>query len=129
MAFSYSLSTDTGKIRLLIMDNQSSAYLFEDDELSTFLTMEGGNVRRGAALALETMASNEAYVLKRITLLDLTTDGPAVAKELRARAESLRALADRDDQAEDGGAFDIAEMAVDAFTSRQRFVNEWLRNG
>lgn len=129
MAFTYELTTDTGKIRLLIMDNQASGYLFEDDELSTLLEMEGGNVRRGAALALETMASNEAYVLKRITLLDLTTDGPAVAKELRARAEALRALADRDDQAEDGGAFDIAEMAVDAFTSRQRFVNEWLRNG
>lgn len=129
MAFSYTLSTDVGKVRLLIMDNNASAYLFEDDEISSFLSMEGDNVRRGAALALETMASNEAYVLKRITLLDLTTDGPAVAKELRARAESLRLLADRDDQAEDGGAFDIAEMAVDAFTSRQRFVNEWMRNG
>lgn len=129
MAFSYTLSTNVGKVRLLIMDNNASAYLFEDDEISSLLSIEGDNVRRGAALALETMASNEAYVLKRITLLDLTTDGPAVAKELRARAESLRMLADRDDQAEDGGAFDIAEMAVDTFTSRQRFVNEWMRNG
>ena len=129
MSFSYSLSTNTGKVRLLIMDNNASSYIFEDAEIDSLLAMEGDNVRRGAALALETMASNEAYVLKRITLLDLTTDGPAVAKELRARAESLRLLADRDDQAEDGGAFDIAEMAVDAFTSRQRFVNEWMRNG
>jgi hypothetical protein len=41
MAFSYDLNTDVGKVRLLIMDNQSTAYLFEDGELSAFLLMEG----------------------------------------------------------------------------------------
>ena len=129
MAFTYSLATDVGKLRLLIMDNQAASYLFEDDEISAFLALEGSNLKRGAALALETMASNEAYVLKRIELLELKTDGPAVSKELRGRAADLRSQADRDEAAGDGGAFDIAEWAVDSFTARQRVRNEALRNG
>lgn len=129
MAFSYNLATDVGKIRLLIMDNTLDTYLFEDGEIAAFLAFESDNVKRAAALALETMASNEAYVLKRITLLDLTTDGPAVAKALRDRAADLRAQADRDEQADGGGAFDIAEWVVDDFSARQRLRNERLRNG
>lgn len=129
MAFSYNLATDVGKIRLLIMDNTLDTYLFEDGEISAFLAFEAANVKRAAALALETMASNEAYVLKRITLLDLTTDGPAVAKALRDRAADLRAQADRDDQADGGGTFGIAEWVVDDFSARQRLINERLRHG
>jgi hypothetical protein len=129
MAFSYDLNTDVGKVRLLIMDNQSTAYLFEDGELSAFLLMEGDVVRRGAALALETMASNEAYVSKRVEILDLKTDGPAVAASLLKRAGELRAQADRDEQAEEGGAFDIAEWVVDDFSGRERLAKEWLRGG
>lgn len=129
MAFSYNLANDVGKLRLLIMDNQVSSYLFEDTELSLFVALESNSVKRGAALALETMASNEAYVLKRIELLDLKTDGPAVAKELRERANGLRAQAEREESYADGGAFDIAEMVVDDFTARQRLLNEALRDG
>lgn len=126
MAFTYVLSTDIGKVRLLTMDNNSSNYTFEDEEVEVFLAMETG-VKRATALALETIASNEAFVLKRIELLDLKTDGPAVAKELRARAADLRSQAERDEASEDGGSFDIAEQVVDAFTYRQRQINESLR--
>jgi len=126
MAFTYVLSTDIGKVRLLTMDNNSSNYTFEDEEVEVFLAMETG-VKRATALALETIASNEAFVLKRIELLDLKTDGPAVAKELRARAADLRTQAERDEASEDGGSFDIAEQVVDAFTYRQRQINESLR--
>lgn len=128
MAFTYDLSDNVGKIRLLIMDNQSASYLFEDAEITALLEFEASNTRRAAALALETMASNEAYVQKKIELLDLKTDGSVVSKELRSRAADLRKQADqaeaRDD---DGGAFDIAEMVVDSFTARQRWVNQALR--
>lgn len=129
MAFTYSLATDTGKLRLLIMDNQAASYLLEDDELDAFLSLESSNLKRGAALALETIARNEVYVLKVIELLELKTDGAAVARELRFQAKVLRDQADRDEAAEDGGAFDIAEMVVDSFTARQRIANEALRNG
>lgn len=129
MAFTYDLTDDTGKVRLLIMDNNAASYLFEDGELSAFLLMEGDNVRRGAALALETMASNEAYVSKRIEILDLKTDGPAVAAALMKRAAALRAQAAGDEQADAGGAFDIAEWVVDDFSGRERLAKEWMRGG
>lgn len=129
MAFTYDLSTSAGKIRLIIMDNQAANYLFEDDEIDAFLALENANLKRGAALALETMASNEAYVLKRIDLLDLRTDGPAVSAELRKRAADLRKQADQEETYEDGGAFDIAEWVVDDFTARERLWNQRLRNG
>lgn len=83
-------TTDLGMIRTLATDLNLSAPLFSDAQLAAFLAMEG-SVRRAAALALETIAVSEALISKRIKTLDLSTDGPAVAKELRERAAQLRA--------------------------------------
>lgn len=109
MAFTYVVSTDRGRCRLLIMDVTAATYVFEDDEIDTFLVMEGSSVKRAAALALETIASNEAFTLKVIRLLDLSTDGPAVAASLLARAKELRSQAALEDQGTDGGAFEVVE--------------------
>ena len=127
MAFTYDTSTSAGRVRLLIFDTNSASYVFEDAEISVFLTLEGSNVKRSAALALETMASNEAFVQKTIRLLDLQTDGAKTADALMKRAAALRSQADTDEAAEDGGSFDIAEWVVDDFSARQRVTNEWLR--
>jgi hypothetical protein len=127
MAFTYNLSTDAGKVRLIIPDNNSNSYVFEDAEIDAFLALEYSNVRRGAALALETIASNEAYVLKVIELLDLKTDGAKTSDALLKRAKLLRDQADRQDAAEEGGAWDIAEWVVDDFSARERVGNQWLR--
>lgn len=128
MAFTYDLSSGAGQIRLLIMDTNSGSYVFEDDELAVFYALERSNVRRAAALALETMASNEAFVLKVIQLLDLKTDGAKTADALMKRAAALRKQADADEMAEEGGAFDIAEWVVDDFSARERLEKEWLRS-
>lgn len=80
--------------------------LLSDDDLETFLALQTGDVRLAAAMALDTIATNEALVQKRIKLLDITTDGPAVAKSLREHAAQLREEADGDD------AFDWAEMVT-----------------
>lgn len=82
-------TTDIGMIRLLITDVDETTPLFQDAELNAFLTMEGG-VKRAAAAALETIARSEALISKKITTLNLSTDGPAVAKELRESARQLR---------------------------------------
>lgn len=129
MAFTYDVSTDRGKTRLMIPDNTSTAYVFEDDEIDAFLSLEYDNVRRGAALALETIASNEAMVQKVIKLLDLQTDGAKTSDALLKRAKLLRDQADRADAAEDGGAWDIAEWTVSEFAKRERLENQWLRSG
>ena len=125
MAFNYDLSTNVGKIRAIIPDNNSLTYNFEDEELTTFYTLEGSSIKRAAALGLETIASNEAMVLKVIRLLDVSTDGAKVAEALMKRAAQLRKQADDEEVAADG-AFDIAEMVIDPFQYRQKVHNNWL---
>lgn len=83
-------STDIGMVRILATDMDETSPLFTDAQIQAFLALEGG-VRRAAALALETIATSEALISKKIRTQDLSTDGPAVAAELRARAVALRA--------------------------------------
>ena len=104
-------ATPIGLVRLLIPDKDPSALLFTDTELAALIALEGGNARRGAAQALEVAASNEAMVSKVIRTQDLSTDGPAVAAEYRARAAILRSQAaaaeDEEEAASTVGAFTI----------------------
>ncbi len=84
--------TDVGYIRLLIADLSEVEPLFEDAQIAAFLAREG-NRRFAAAAALEAIATSELLISKKISTQDLSTDGPAVAKELRASAAALRATA------------------------------------
>lgn len=117
----YDPTTDAGQVRLLITDTSDdpSVRLFDDAEIDTFLLLEGANVFSAAALALETVAVNEALVLKVIRTLDVQTDGAKVADSLLKRAGLLRtrALDDIDDAADD---FAVAEFADPVFGSRER---------
>lgn len=128
MAFTFDVATNRGKVRLLAADKATSGHLFEDDEIDAFLSLESSNLRRAAALALETAAADQALVLKAMTLMDISTNGPAVANALMARARALREQADGAEAAEDGGAFDIAEMVITDFAYRERLWNEALRD-
>lgn len=60
MSFTYVLTTDIGKIRLTISDNDATSYHFEDAELQAFLDTEG-TVNLASAAALESWAA--AYAL------------------------------------------------------------------
>lgn len=92
--------------------------LLSDATITNLLTLEG-SVKLAAAQALEIIGTNEVLVQKRIQILDLQTDGPAVAAALAKRAQQLR------DEAAAGvgavaadfdGAFDVAEVGWDANT-------------
>lgn len=124
MAFTYDLSTDVGKVRLLITDTHEPDPIFQDDELTALLALEGGDVRLGSALALETIATNEVLILKTIKTLELETDGPAVARALYTRAKALRDQAEEDS----GTSFEIAELVYNDPTARERLRNEALRD-
>lgn len=93
MAFTYDVSTDAGKVRMITADSRDDGHILEDDEVAAFLALNGGNVRLAAADALETIASNESLVQKAMKLLDVQTNGPAVAADLRKAAATQRALA------------------------------------
>ena len=124
MAFTYDLTTDAGKVRMMIPDNVVARYIFEDDEVTAFLSIEGASIKKATALGLETLASNEALVLKVIRLLDLTTDGAKTSDALLKRAKLLRAQAEDDDTS--GAAFDFAELVYDDFSAREQIINEAL---
>lgn len=125
MAFTYDVSTDRGKVRMLTPDSSATNYVFEDAEVDAFLSLEG-DVRRAAALALETIASNEALTLKVIRVLDLQTDGAKTSDALLKRAGLLRGQAEAADAAS-GDLFDWGEMVLDDFSARERLGAQWLR--
>lgn len=111
----YDVSTDEGKVRLLISDvggSDGRSFLFQDNEISAFLALRT-TVKSAAALALRSIAGNEAQVAKRIVLLDLETDGPSVANALMRLADSF----DRTD--DDDADIDFATMNVNQYTDRE----------
>lgn len=83
--------------------------------------IDSATVRLAAANCLESIASSQALLLKRITLLDLQTDGPALAKSLRDHAANLRS------SSQDEATFDIAEQINDIFGYREKVIKDWLR--
>lgn len=127
MSYTYNLADSVGQVRLLIPDRVEADAFFSDEEISGLLSIEGDSVKRTAALALETMASSEAYVQKVIRLMDLQTNGAQTAAALMNRATALRKQADTEEANAEGGAFDIAEWVVDDFSARQRLRNQTLR--
>jgi hypothetical protein len=124
----YDPDTDVGKVRLLISDvDLDNGPIFTDAEIATFLILEAVSVRRAAAQALDVIASNEALVQKRIQILDLRTDGPAVARALRDHAAALRDQVDSGVESDEDGEFEIAQMVTGPFGHRQAVWNGWLR--
>lgn len=84
-------------VRLLTGDKKEDNQIFTDSEMEDFLELNEGNVYRAAADALDAIAANAAYVLKVVTILDVTTNGQATAEAIRKSAEALRNRADEED--------------------------------
>lgn len=126
--FTYVVSTDRGKVRLLIDDRDTAVQpnqFFQDDEIDAFLALRSGSVLLAAAMALRQMAASEVMVQKRITILDLSTDGPAEATALSALADKLEEMEMMGDGTE--APFDWAEMVTGDFGGRERIWAQLLR--
>lgn len=91
MAFTYDLSTTTGRIRRLIGDTVEDKGVlpdganFSDLEISTFYELEGSHVQRGAAGALEALAAAWAAHEGRYR------EGPVDEESLASTAFAARA--------------------------------------
>lgn len=118
----YDPTTDAGKVRLLIMDVDVNNETFSDAEIAAFLAMEGDDVRLAAAQALDTIAINEALVLKVIRNMNLSTDGAKLATTLMERAEKLR------DRVDESGDLDYAETIWNDWVDRDYVRNDLVRN-
>ena len=57
MTFTYDLSTSLGKLRLRIPDDDATSYVFEDAELSSYLTQSGGSVDLALLYLYSTLCS------------------------------------------------------------------------
>jgi hypothetical protein len=129
VTYTYDLSTTIGRMRLLIPDRIEDNAVFSDEELTAFLAMEEG-YKRATALALETIATDEALVLKVMKVTDVQTDGAKLAAELRSRAKGLRDQADLDEARDvDDPAFDWAEQVNNQFSFRERIIKQRQRRG
>lgn len=87
-------------IRTLISDTAAGdvGQSFSDGELASILALEYGSVKRAAAQCLSVLAASEVLLSKVIkTAQGLSTNGAAVAAELRALAKEWRADADNED--------------------------------
>jgi hypothetical protein len=83
-------ATNAGRVRLLINDTDVDP-VFSDAEINVFLSLEGDDVKRAAAQALDTIADDEVLTAKVISDHQLSTNGATVADSLRKRAATLRA--------------------------------------
>lgn len=122
MPSTYEIGTNVGKVRLLISDiggKDSKSFIFEDEEIQTFLDLNEELPRMAAAEALRVIAANEVQVQKVITFLDLKTDGAKVATALLSAAEKL------EEREEDDATMDFAQMDVDLF-SRRSLREQWF---
>lgn len=112
------VSSLEGLVRVLLPDVEQykdpqnptadASYMFEDWQLTAFLTLNGDKVKAAAADAIDTLATNEAMISKKIRTEDLQTDGPAVANAMRLHATALRAAQRRED--DDADALDAFEI-------------------
>jgi hypothetical protein len=102
MTFSYDLSTDIGKVRLIISDKNLLAPVFTDEEIQVFLTA-GGTVNLASAAALEAWAASYAANASSETIGDYAYQQRIVQNML----ETAKRL--RDKEAETP-AMDWAEM-------------------
>ena len=86
MAFTYDLTTDIGKVRLLISDSDVTSFHFTDEEILVFLDL-GGSVLMGAAKALEAWAGSETDALDSERIGDYQYTRGAVSKKLTLAKE------------------------------------------
>ena len=111
-------TTPAGQVRLLCTD-VSEPYAFTDEAISAFLSLTGDNVKRSAALALRTIAADEALLVKVVRTDDLSVNGAQTAEALRRQADDLEAQADREDAATWSEGFVIHDPGYPRFGGRQ----------
>ena len=125
MTWTYDPTTDLGKMRLLIADTDSSRQIMEDEDLQAFIAISG-HYWLGAAMALDSIATNEVLTQKVLTIMGTSTDGAKVAKELRARAMQLRADFKNFGPTTELG-FATAEMPDGAFSREEMLLKQYMR--
>ena len=118
--------SDVGKVRLLLNDVDEDNQVFPDDQIQAFLDLERSSVKRAAAQAIDSQATNEALALKVLKDHQVQTDGAKLADAMRRHADSLRKQAREDEDADDDGYFFDVVNIVDGGDCRpERTAYPW----
>ena len=114
---------DVAYVRLLIGDTGllPSEQVFTDDDI-LLVGKHETSAKLTAAQLLDRVAGSELLLSKKIRSQDLETDGPAVARELRALADQLRK---QDTEAKTDGAWGVATWAYDDTSCRPPEATGW----
>lgn len=112
-------TSDVGKVRLLIADLDESDLILTEDIIGGYLTLNDGSVKLAAADSLDAIATSEVLLGKKIRTQDLSTDGPAVAAELRAQAARLRARAE--EESGSGSFFDVIPFCPESHAEGEEY--------
>ena len=126
MSFTYDLGTNLGKVRLLIRDTDTTdpeRQLFQDNEISFFLSQNDQILRLAAADALEALAANAALLAKIQQIGGYKIDSTKMAEAIRKQATRYRELE------EEVPAFGYAEQTLSVFSSWEILINELQREG
>jgi hypothetical protein len=86
----YDVTTNTGKVRLLINDKEITTAQFDDAEITFFLD-EGGSVYGGAALALRAWAAALANTEQSVKLGAWSGDKGDVSRRMLLLADTYEA--------------------------------------
>ena len=96
-------SSQVGQVRLLIPDTTllenprdlqaEKTYLFTDEQIEAFLTLNNGNVKLAAADAIDVVGTDVGLQMLVITTDDKATDGSKIISAMIARGKQLRARA------------------------------------
>ena len=107
MTNTYDPGTDVGKVRLFCQDRGTGGtWIFSDEEIQAYLSLQYNDIRRAPALALEDIANNKALTekVKQVGDIQLVT-GIDMAKALMSRAEALRS------SVENSSVFGVADYS------------------
>jgi hypothetical protein len=94
MTFSYALpiATDVHRVRLHIADTQATPHVFEDEELSEFLGLDG-DVLLASARALRVMAADASRLAVALTVPGLSLQTGSAADKLLSMADKFESMA------------------------------------
>ena len=123
MTFTYTLPivSNLHKIRNLIDDTSSTAYLLEDEEINSFLSMTSNDLFLTASLCLRKIAASKALVARRRKAGNYEEDTNGIVKALLDGAKLFKEMAN------ETPAEATSQEVLTDFNYRELIINKTLR--
>jgi hypothetical protein len=119
--FTFDVTTNLGKVRVLIGDMDAAEKVLGDTAINTLLTLQSNDIYTAAAHCLLAIAASKSLLAKKVTAGNYSEDASMVAKELRETAQKYL------DIANSVPAEAQAEVFLTDFNYRDILLNQDLR--